>query len=45
MRYAADGINKTISGNNDVWVELVVLAGFAVASMAIGLKKLSWQEK
>ena len=45
MRYAADGITKSISGNNDVWLELLVLAGFAVASMAIGLKKLSWQEK
>jgi ABC-2 type transport system permease protein len=44
MRYAADGISKTISGNNDVWIELVVLVGFAIASMAIGLKKLSWQE-
>jgi len=45
MRYAADGITKTISGNNDVWVELLVLVGFAVASMAIGLRKLSWQEQ
>jgi ABC-type multidrug transport system permease subunit len=45
MRYAADGITKTISGNNDVWLELIVLAAFTLVSMTIGLKKLSWQEK
>lgn len=44
MRYAADGITKSISGNTQIWTEFSVLAGFAVAAMALGLWKLRWQE-
>ncbi|MBC8281709.1 MAG: ABC transporter permease [Chloroflexi bacterium] len=44
MRYAADGIMKSISGSTDIWTELAVLAGFAVAAMALGLWKLRWRE-
>lgn len=44
MRYAADGINKSISGQTDVWLELAVLGGFAAASMALGIWKLGWRE-
>jgi ABC-type multidrug transport system permease subunit len=45
MRYAADGTAKAISGNGDIWVELTVLTGFAVASMALGLWKMKWREE
>jgi ABC-type multidrug transport system permease subunit len=45
MRYAADGITKSISGNSDVWLELTVLAGFAAVSMALGLWKMRWRER
>jgi ABC-type multidrug transport system permease subunit len=44
MRYAADGIMKSISGQGDVWVEMAVLAGSATAMMALGLWKLRWRE-
>ena len=44
MRYAADGITKSISGDHDIWVELTVLTTFAAAAMAIGLWKLTWRE-
>ena len=44
MRYAADGIMKSISGQGDIWVELAVLAGTAVGMMALGLWKLKWQD-
>lgn len=45
MRYAADGTEKAISGNGDIWVELTVLTGFAVTSMALGLWKMKWRER
>jgi len=44
MRYAADGITKSITGNSDVWIELTALVGFAIVSMALGLKNLRWRE-
>ena len=44
LRYAADGMMKSFSGRTDVWVELTVLAGFAVATMGLGLWKLRWRE-
>ena len=44
MRYAADGIMKSISGQSDVWVELAVLTGSAVCMLGVGLWKLKWQE-
>ena len=45
MRYAADGITKAVSGNGQIWLELGVLVGFAMVSMALGLWKLQWREK
>jgi ABC-type multidrug transport system permease subunit len=44
MRYAADGITKSISGNTEIWIELFVLAGFAGVAMTLGLWKLRWRE-
>ena len=44
MRYAADGIVKSFSGNYDIWLEFTVVAGFAVGTMALGLWKLKWRE-
>lgn len=45
MRYAADGITKAISGNGQIWLELSILLGFAMASMALGLWKMRWREE
>ena len=36
---------KTFSGRTDVWVELAVLIGFAVATMTLGIWRLRWREK
>ena len=44
MRYAADGIVRSLSGNYDIWLEFTVVAGFAAGTMAIGLWKLKWRE-
>lgn len=45
FRYAADGIMKALSGRTDIWVEFTVLAGFAVALMAVGFWRLRWRER
>ena len=45
MRYAADGIMKSLSGETDVWLEFVILAGFALTTMALGLWKMRWRER
>ena len=45
LRYAADGIEKSLSGQGDIWVEIAVLAGFAVFTMSLGLWRLPWREK
>ena len=45
LRYAADGIGKSVSGRGDVWAELAVLAGFAAVTMALGLWRLPWREE
>jgi len=44
MRYAADGLTKAISGDSNIWVELIVLTGFALGTMALGLSKFRWRE-
>ncbi|MCY4437900.1 MAG: ABC transporter permease [Chloroflexi bacterium] len=44
LRYAADGITKSLSGRTDVVVELAVLAGFALVCIALGLWRLPWRE-
>ena len=45
LRYAADGITKSLSGDADVWFELAVLSGFTVVTMFLGTWKLPWREK
>ena len=45
MRYAADGLNKSISGQTDVWLELLILAAFATVTMALGYRHLRWREE
>ena len=44
LRYAADGIGKSLSGRGDVWMELAVLAGFAIVTMSLGLWRMPWRE-
>ena len=44
MRYAADGITKSISGDSQILVELIILFSFAFISMSIGLWKMRWRE-
>lgn len=44
MRYAADGITKAISGDSQIWMELGVLTGFALVSIALGLRNMRWRE-
>lgn len=45
MRYAADGLTQSISGNGDIWTEIGILSAFAIASMALGLRKLRWRDE
>ena len=45
MRYASDGITKSISGETQIWTEFAILAVFAVVAMALGLWKLTWRER
>lgn len=44
MRYAADGVMKSLSGQTDVWTEFFILFVFAIASMSLGLWKMKWRE-
>ena len=44
LRYAADGMMKSLSGRTDILTELVVLGIFASVCMGIGLWKLKWRE-
>ena len=44
LRYAADGMMKSLSGRTDVLVEIAVLGIFAAVCMGIGLWKLRWRE-
>ena len=45
LRYAADGITKSLSGSTDVWVEFGILASFALTTIALGLWKMRWRER
>lgn len=45
LRYAADAITKSLSGQHDVWSELGTLAGFATVTMALGIWRLPWREE
>ena len=45
MRYAADGITASLSGQTDVWAEFAILAGFSLTTVALGIWKLRWRGK
>lgn len=45
MRYAADGVMKSLSGRTDVWVEFAILVAYATATTTLGLWKLRWRER
>ena len=45
VRYAADGITKSLAGRTDVWLEFAVLTAFALAIMSLGIWKLRWRER
>jgi ABC-2 type transport system permease protein len=45
MRYAADGISESISGQTDIWLDFLILAGFAIATISLGLWKMKWREQ
>ena len=44
LRYAADAIAATLSGQTDVWLELGVLAAYALVAMSLGLWRMPWRE-
>ncbi|MCH7800812.1 MAG: ABC transporter permease [Chloroflexi bacterium] len=44
LRYAADGMMKSLSGQSDVLSELVILGTFAAVFLSVGLWKLRWRE-
>ena len=44
LRYAADGITKSLAGRADAGFELAVLAGYALVTMAAGAWRLPWRE-
>lgn len=45
LRYAADAIEKSLSGRADVWAEMAILAIIAISAMSLGLWRLPWREK
>ena len=44
LRYAADGITKSLSGQTDVWFEVAVLAGFALVTLGLVTWRLPSRE-
>ncbi len=45
LRYAADAIEKSLSGRTDVSLEIGILTVIAAAAMALGLWKMPWRER
>ncbi|MDE0198783.1 MAG: ABC transporter permease, partial [Caldilineaceae bacterium] len=45
LRYAADAIEKSLSGRADVWAEIVILSVIALVAMSLGLWRMPWREK
>ena len=45
MRYAADGVMKSLSGSTDVWLEFLILTGFALVTTSLGLWKMKWRDR
>ena len=44
LRYAADGMMKSLSGQPDVFLEVAILAAFSAVCLGAGLWKLRWRE-
>ena len=44
LRYAADGMMKSLSGHTDVYLEVAILAVFSTVCLGAGLWKLHWRE-
>ena len=45
LRYTADAIEKSLSGQTDVWVEMGILSVFALGSLSLGLWRMPWRER
>ncbi len=45
LRYAADAIEKSLSGRADVWAEIAILAAIAFVALSLGLWRMPWREK
>ena len=45
LRYAADAIEKSLSGQADVWLELGILSVISIGAMSLGLWRLPWRER
>lgn len=45
MRYAADGIMKSLSGQSDVLLEFTILSAFSVFALTLGVWKLRWRDQ
>lgn len=45
VRYAADAIEKSLSGRADVWAEIAILAVIALVSLTLGLWRMPWRER
>jgi len=45
VRYAADAIEKSLSGRADVWAEIAILAAIALVALSLGLWRMPWREK
>jgi len=44
MRFASDGIMKVLSGQNGIWLEFLIVLGFAISTLILGLWKLRWRD-
>ncbi len=45
LRYAADAIEKSLSGRADVWAEMAILSAIAFVALSLGLWRMPWREK
>ena len=44
VRYAADALNKALSGNNDVVIEMIVLGVIGAIGLILGVWKMKWRD-
>ena len=45
MRYSADGIMKSLSGQSDILLEFTILSAFSVFALTLGVWKLRWRDQ